>query len=73
MKKNLPERTFSFLDRNYVEEYKDPNTIRQIISKVKYTLRPDVLTEYYEMDDGLLVSIFYKNPPGRLLRRQWSN
>lgn len=25
------------------------------------------------MDDGLLVSIFFKNPPGRLLRRQWSS
>ena len=30
-------------------------------------------TDYYPMDDGLLVSIFFKNPPGRLLRRQWTN
>jgi hypothetical protein len=32
-----------------------------------------MVTEYYEMDDGLLVSMFFKNPPGRLLRRQWTN
>lgn len=25
------------------------------------------------MDDGLLISLFFKNPPGRLLRRQWTN
>ena len=30
------------------------------------------MTEYFKMGDGLLVSIFYKNPPGRLLRRQWT-
>jgi len=27
-----PERTFSFLDRNYVEEYKDSNTMRQVLA-----------------------------------------
>lgn len=34
--------------------------------------RADVQTKYFDMDDGLLVSLYYKNPPGRLLRRQWS-
>ncbi len=28
MKKKLKEREFSFLDRNYVEEYADHNTLR---------------------------------------------
>ena len=37
------------------------------------SLRPEVVTDYYEMDDGLLVALFFKNPPGRLLRRQWTN
>ena len=37
------------------------------------SLRPDMVTEYYPMDDGLLLSIFFKNPPGRLLRRQWTH
>ncbi len=73
MNKYLRDRGFNFLDRNYVEEYKDPNTVRQILMKALTHHRPDVLSEYFEMDDGLLVSIFYKNPPGRLLRRQWSH
>jgi len=25
------------------------------------------------MDDGLLVSMFFQNPPGRLLRKQWTH
>ena len=73
MKKHIPEREFSFLDRNFTEEYKDPNTMRQILSGAINSLRPDMITEYFEMDDGLLVSLFFKNPPGRLLRRQWTN
>jgi len=28
MKKTLKERDFYFLDRNYVEEYNDQNTLR---------------------------------------------
>ena len=24
------------------------------------------------MGDGLLISLYFKNPPGRLLRRQWT-
>ena len=69
MKKNLPEREFSFLDRNFIEEYNSPNTVRQILSAAINQLRPDTMSEYYELDDGLLVSLYFKNPPGRLLRR----
>jgi hypothetical protein len=69
MKKALKERTFSFLDRNYIEEYKDAHTVRQMISGAMNSLRPEIVTDYYEMDDGLLVALFFKNPPGRLLRR----
>jgi len=73
MKSHVREREFSFLDRNFIEEYKDPNTMRQILSSAMNSLRPDLVTEYFEMDDGLLLSMFFKNPPGRLLRRQWTN
>ena len=73
MKANIKERDFSFLDRNFIEEYKDPNTMRQILTGALNSLRPDLITEYFEMDDGVLVSLFFKNPPGRLLRRQWTN
>jgi len=33
---------------------------------------PDVNTAYYDKEDALLVALNFKNPPGRLLRRQWS-
>ena len=73
MNKHLTDRGFNFLNRHYVEEYKDPNTVRQILAQAITVSRPDILTEYFKLDDGLLVSIFFKNPPGRLLRRQWSH
>ena len=46
--------------------------MRQVLSAAMLQTRPDMATEYYEMDDGLLVAMFFKNPPGRLLRRQWT-
>jgi hypothetical protein len=33
---------------------------------------PDINTAYFDKEDSLLVALNYKNPPGRLLRRQWS-
>ena len=35
-------------------------------------LCPDVNTCYYDKEDALLLALNFKNPPGRLLRRQWS-
>ena len=72
MSKTLKERQFSFLDRNFVEEFNDAHTMRQVLSTAMLQTRADMATEYFEMDDGLLVSMFFKNPPGRLLRRQWT-
>ena len=72
MQKKQPEQTFSFLDRNYVEEFKEKNTMRQVLAAAMSTMQPDVVTDYYEMLDGLLVSMYFKNPPGRLLRTQWT-
>lgn len=72
MKEAMKERDFNFLDRNYAEEFKDPQVMRQVLSEALLLSKADVATKYYDMGDGLLVSMFYKNPPGRLLRRQWS-
>jgi len=69
MKEAQPERQYHFLDRNYMEEFKDPETMRQVLSNLILTLRPDVSMKYHEMEDALLVALFFKNPPGRLLRR----
>ena len=35
-------------------------------------LCPDVNTEYFDKEDALLLALNFKNPPGRLLRRQWT-
>ena len=35
-------------------------------------MNPDINTCYYDKQDALLLAINYKNPPGRLLRRQWT-
>ena len=72
MKKAMKERQFYFLDRNYVEEFNDFKTMRQVLSKALLSSQADLQTEYFQMDDGLLISLYYKNPPGRLLRRQWT-
>ena len=73
MQESQPEREFHFLDRNYMEEYKDSNTMRQVLSTAMSQLQPDVETQYYEKDDGLLIALFFKNPPGRLMRKQWTH
>lgn len=46
--------------------------MRQILSRAMTLLEPDVAHEYYEMGEGLLIAMFFTNPPGRLLRRQWT-
>jgi hypothetical protein len=71
MKAKEPEREFSFLDRNFVEKY-DQKTLRQ---QLAFMLRfqPDLAYTYYPNEDALLLSMYFKNPPGRLLRRQWSH
>lgn len=35
-------------------------------------IEPDIVTEYYDKLDALLVSMYFKNPPGRLIRNQWT-
>jgi hypothetical protein len=35
-------------------------------------LNPDINTCYFDKEDALLLAINYRNPPGRLLRKQWT-
>ncbi len=64
-------RDFDFLDRNFVEKL-DALTFRQEMVKLM-RLNPEIKTQYYEKEDGLMVGVYFKNPPGRLLRRQWQS
>lgn len=68
-----PEQTFYFLDRNLVEEFNSPDILRQILGSTMTKMQPDIVTEYYERLDGLLVAMYFKNPPGRLIRNQWTH
>ena len=67
---NNPEREYSFKKRNFTEEM-DAKTFRQVLVNAM-KLCPDVNTAYFDKEDALLLALNYKNPPGRLLRRQWS-
>lgn len=71
MKAKEPERDFSFLDRNFIEKY-DQKTLRQQLAFL-FRFQPDLAYTYYPNEDALLLSVYFKNPPGRLLRRQWSH
>ena len=53
--------------RNYVEKF-DATTLRQILSQA-IRLKPEIVTKYLQSEDALLLGIYFKNPPGRLLRR----
>lgn len=33
---------------------------------------PSIITKYNDKDDSLQVALYFKNPPGRILRKKWS-
>ena len=70
MKSLEPERDFFFLDRNFVETF-DQATLRQQLASF-LRLQPSIAYSYYPSEDALLLALYFKNPPGRLLRKQWS-
>ena len=70
LKDENPEREYDFLRRNYTEDM-DQATFRQTLVEAM-RLCPDVNTHYFDKEDALLVALNFKNPPGRLLRRQWT-
>lgn len=70
LKKENPERDYDFQHRNFTEEM-DPNTFRQVLVEAM-RLCTDVNTVYFDKEDALLLALNFKNPPGRLLRRQWT-
>ena len=71
LKENNPERDYNFMDRCYQEHF-DPATFRQVLCEA-IRREPDVNTHYYDKEDALLIALNYKNPQGRLLRRQWTH
>jgi len=70
MKSREKEREWEFGDRIF-EERLDQNILRQRL--YRYLLfEPEVQSIYDEEDDALLLSLYFRNPPGRILRKKWT-
>lgn len=85
MHSNNPERTYNFMDRIFLESY-DLETFQQLLNDM-LILEPDVLTCYLDPKPAahkkdclsliknnttMIMALNFKNPPGRILRRQWT-
>ncbi|CAI2364424.1 unnamed protein product [Moneuplotes crassus] len=70
MKDKEPEREWEFYDRNYWKAL-SKDAVKYEISRY-LLLNPNIATKYSSREDGLFVSLYFKNPPGRIMRNQWS-
>lgn len=70
MKENEPEHDWFFGDRVYLERH-NRNTLVQTLYQC-LLFDPHVISKYNDRDDSLQLMLYYKNPPGRILRRKWS-
>ncbi len=71
MKQKEPERDWDFFDRNYCRALSQ-DAMKYEISRYML-LNPNIATQYCKREDGLFVSMYFKNPPGRIMRNQWSH
>jgi hypothetical protein len=69
MKEKEPERKWTFYNRCYLKNM-NPDTMKYELSRYM-CLNPTLSTKYYDKEDGLLVGLYFKNPPGRIIRNQW--
>ncbi|CAD8197924.1 unnamed protein product [Paramecium octaurelia] len=70
LKENEPEKEWHFGDRIYMERH-NRNTLRQKFYEALLN-DPQVIMKYLPDDDALMICCYYKNPPGRTLRKKWS-
>ncbi|EGR33457.1 hypothetical protein IMG5_051980 [Ichthyophthirius multifiliis] len=65
-----PERSWDFSDRIYIEKHSE-NTLRQLLWQ-NLLFEPKTVTQYNPIDDNLYLCMYFKNPPGRILRNKWT-
>ncbi|KRX02221.1 hypothetical protein PPERSA_04843 [Pseudocohnilembus persalinus] len=70
LKESEPERNWNLKDRVYVERH-NQSTLKQSLHKA-LLFDPILVSKYNEKDDNLYLAMYYKNPPGRVLRQKWS-
>ncbi|EAR91082.3 hypothetical protein TTHERM_00430030 (macronuclear) [Tetrahymena thermophila SB210] len=70
MKEVEPEREWNFGNRIYMERH-NKNTLSQQLYKA-LIYEPSIITKYNDKDDNLYVAMYFKNPPGRILRKKWN-
>ncbi|CAD8207264.1 unnamed protein product [Paramecium octaurelia] len=70
LKENEPEQDWYLGDRVYLERH-NKNTLKQQFYEALLH-DPQVVLKYLPDDDALMVCCYYKNPPGRTLRKKWS-
>lgn len=73
MKEHEPanEGSWDFFDRNYVQVQMSKEALKHSMAQ-DLMLAPDIATKYDAKTDGLYLAVYYKNPPGRLMRNQWT-
>lgn len=64
-----PHGEWNFGDRKYEERLSKEILVQMLSNYLLFS--PDLLTSYYELDDNLLVGLYYQSPPGRILHKQW--
>ena len=57
---------WEFFDRIIIHEFSLKSLIYQLSKEVANNVK--FATQYDPLTDGLLLSIYYKNPPGRIFR-----
>lgn len=70
MKSKEKEREWDFGDRIF-EERLNSNVLKQRLYR-SLLFEPDIQSIYDEDEDALLLSLYFRNPPGRILRKKWT-
>ena len=64
------EREWKFFDRYYAKPL-SKDALKYELSQ-SMLLNPEIATQYCAREDALLCALYFKNPPGRIIRNQWS-
>lgn len=70
MKERFPTREWSFRDRSYLEKFDEYNYKHAM--NTLCLLDPQVYTSYFDLDDALLVTLYYESHREQITRKIWN-